>query len=187
MSHGTPRDEPRLFTCEQPSLGDSGMLRRVTRNLARSERTGVFMTANTTMITSARDGDLRQMLLDRRRDAQDDVQSRLHDVRTDGPTLVLDAGEHSEADVQYDIELTLIQMRAETLIRIDEALVRLDAHEYGLCVECDEAIAERRLRALPFAVRCTACEERREHGEARERQFAQRAGGPFLFADMPGY
>jgi DnaK suppressor protein len=145
------------------------------------------MTANTTMITSARDGDLRKMLQGRRREMRDDVQGRIHDVRTDGPSPILDAGEHAEADVQDDIELALIQMRAETVVRIDEALVRLDAGVYGLCVECDEEISEPRLRALPFAVRCTACEERREHGEARERRFAQRTGGAFLFADMPGY
>jgi DnaK suppressor protein len=96
---------------------------------------------------------------------------------------VVDAGEHSEADIQDDIEIALIQMRAETVDRIDEALVQLDAGEYGLCVECDEEISERRLRALPFAVRCTACEERREQDEARQRRFAQRSGGPFLFGD----
>ena len=75
-------------------------------------------------------------------------------------------------------------MRAEPLSHIDEALGQLDAGEYGLCVECDEEISERRLRALPFAVRCTACEERRKQGKARQRRFAQRSGGPFLFADM---
>jgi DnaK suppressor protein len=42
-------------------------------------------------------------------------------------------------------------MRADTLARVDEALVRLDAGKYGSCVECDGEISERRLRALPFA------------------------------------
>jgi DnaK suppressor protein len=151
------------------------------------ERTGVMMTTTTTTIASERHADLRQMLQDRRRETLNDVQSRIHGVRTDGPNAVLNAGEDSEADVQDDIELSLIQMRAETLERIDEALGRLEAGEYGLCVECDEEISERRLRALPFAVRCTACEERREQGEARQRRFAQRSAGPFLFGDMASY
>jgi len=60
-------------------------------------------------------------------------------------------------------------VRAETLTRIDAALGRLDAGQYGFCAECTNRIAERRLLALPFAVRCQACEERREkeHGHAR--------------------
>lgn len=141
-------------------------------------------TTTTATMGSVRQADLRRMLQDRRRELQNDVQSRIRDVRADGPSPVLDAGEHSDADVQDDIELALIQMRAHTVGRIDEALVRLDASEYGFCVECAEEISERRLRALPFAVRCTACEERREQGEARLRWLAQRSGGPFLFADM---
>ena len=142
------------------------------------------MTTTRTAGATVRHAGLRKMLQDRRRETQGDVQGRLHDVRTGEPTKVLDAGEHSEADVQDDVELALIQMRAELLVRIDEALARLDAGEYGLCAECDAEILERRLRALPFAVRCTACEDRREQREARHRHVAQRRGGPFLFADM---
>ena len=145
------------------------------------------MTTTRTTIASERHADLRQMLQDRRRETVNDVQSRIHGVRTDGPSPVLNAGEHCEADVQDDIDLALIQMRADTLDRIDEALGRLEAGEYGLCAECDEEISERRLRALPFAVRCTACEERREQGEARRRRFVQRSAGPSLFAEMAGY
>jgi DnaK suppressor protein len=75
-------------------------------------------------------------------------------------------------------------MKAETLTRIDEALVLLDAGEYGSCVDCDDEIAERRLRALPFAVRCQACEERREVQQGQARRLAQRGGGLSLFSDV---
>lgn len=144
-------------------------------------------TTTTAAIASVRQADLQRMLQDRRREMQNDVQSRMRDVRADGPNPVLDAGEHSDVDVQDDIELALIQMRAHTVGRIDESLVWLDPGEYGFCVECPEEISERRVRALPFAVRCTACEERRERGEARQRWLAQRSDGPFLFADMASY
>ena len=46
--------------------------------------------------------------------------------------------------------------------RLDEAMARLAAHQYGTCTVCGLEIAERRLRALPFAVRCTRCEDRRD-------------------------
>jgi RNA polymerase-binding transcription factor DksA len=52
--------------------------------------------------------------------------------------------------------------------------------KYGACLECTAEIPERRLRALPFAVRCRSCEERREDAQRRGRQFADRRGGvPF--------
>ena len=130
--------------------------------------------------TARRNADLRHMLMERRQEMQDDVQRRIRVGRTDRPKEVRDDLEHSDADIQGDIELALLQMRAETLTRIDEALVRLDEGKYGSCFQCAGEIAERRLRALPFAVRCQACEEKREQ-EGHARQAAERRGGVSLF------
>lgn len=134
-------------------------------------------------INAKRNTELKLMLTERRRGMQDEVQRRIRDGRTDRAKEVRDDLEHSDADIQGDIELSLLQMRAETLTRIDEALVRLDAGKYGSCFECTREISERRLRALPFAVRCQACEERREQ-EGNARQVAQRRGGASLFPDV---
>lgn len=134
--------------------------------------------------TAIRNADLRRILNERRREMQDDVQGRIRDVRTDRPKDVGDDLEHSDADIQGSIELTLLQMRAEILTRIDEALVRLDAGKYGSCFECESEISERRLRALPFAVRCQTCEERREQEQRHARQLVQQRGGFSLFPDV---
>jgi DnaK suppressor protein len=74
-------------------------------------------------------------------------------------------------------------MKAETLQKINEALARLEDGKYGFCFECGDEIAEQRLRALPFAVRCKDCEEAREVAEQRERS-SQRRGSSSLFYDM---
>jgi len=97
---------------------------------------------------------------------------------------VLDAVESSEADIQEDIEFALIQMKSETLNKINDALGRLEQGQYGNCFECGEEISEKRLRALPFAVRCKDCEEAREVAEQRERQMAARRVAGSLFFDM---
>lgn len=136
--------------------------------------------------TAIRNADLRHMLSMRRREVQDEVHSRIRDGRADRPTEVRDDLEHSDADIQGDIELALLQMKAEMLIRIDEALVRLDAGQYGSCRECESGISERRLRALPFAVRCQACEERCEQEQGRARQLAPRHGTFSFFSDVVG-
>lgn len=133
--------------------------------------------------------ELKRMLHDRRREIQAEVQGRMRDVRAEGAwggklTEVLDAGESSEADIQDDLEFALIQMKSETLNKIDDALVRLEQENYGNCFECGEEIAEKRLRALPFAVRCKECEEAREMAEQRERQLAARRGATSLFFDL---
>jgi DnaK suppressor protein len=129
---------------------------------------------------ASRHADLREMLKERRREMHDEVHSRIRDGRTDQLKEVRDDLEHSDADTQGAIEFALLQMRAEMLTRIDEALRRLDAGVYGSCVECDGEISEPRLRALPFAVRCQVCEERREQTRGQSRQAAQRRDSPPL-------
>jgi DnaK suppressor protein len=133
--------------------------------------------------------ELKHMLEDRRREIQAEVQGKMRDVRAEGAwgskqSEVFDAVESSEADIQDEIEFALIQMKSETLNKINDALVRLEQGDYGNCFECGEEIAEKRLRALPFAVRCKECEEAREVAEKRERQIASRRGATSLFFDM---
>src|SRR5215510_10910273 len=110
--------------------------------------------------TRARYAELKRILEDRRREITNEVQGKIRDVRAEGsekPHDVLDQGETSEVDIQEDIEFALIQMKAETLNKINEALRRLDEGTYGNCFECGDEIAQARLRALPFAVRCIDC------------------------------
>ena len=122
--------------------------------------------------------ELKRILEERRREILAQVQEKMRDVRAEGGIGegqgVLDAAESSEADIQDDIEFALIQMKSETLNRIEEALARLGEGTFGNCFECGDEIAERRLRALPFAVRCKDCEEARELAERRERMSTSR-------------
>src|ERR1051325_8058129 len=146
-------------------------------------RKGAAAMANKTIQNAAaeprmsrnRYAELKQMLDDRRREIQAEVKGKMRGVREEGTwggklNEVLDAVESSEADIQEEIEFALIQMKSETLNKINDALARLDQGDYGNCFECGEEIAEKRLRALTFAARCKDCEEAKEVVEQRERQ-----------------
>ena len=139
-------------------------------------------------INSERYDELKGMLEERRREILGEVQGRMRDVRAEGASTpergVVDAAETSESDIQDDIEFALIQMKSETLHKVEEALGRLENGTYGYCFECGGEIAERRLRALPFAVRCRNCEEAREVQQTRERAMSQRRSSTSLFLDM---
>ena len=145
----------------------------------------------TATVTSPRPryAELKQMLDERRREIQAEVQGKMRGVREEGTwggklNEVLDTVESAEADIQEEIEFSLVQMKSETLNKINDALVRLEQGTYGNCFECGEEIAEKRLRALPFAVRCKECEEARETAEKRERQLNARRGTASLFLDV---
>jgi len=139
-------------------------------------------------MASERYGELKTLLEDRRREIMSQVHEKIRGVRTENSgkkmSEVFDAGESSESDIQEDIEFALIQMKTETLSKIDEALSRLEEGAYGYCFECGDEIAPQRLRALPFAVRCKDCEQARENAILRDRLMAQRSASTSLFFDI---
>jgi RNA polymerase-binding transcription factor len=140
-------------------------------------------------MSESRYTELKQMLQARRREIQAEVQGKMRGVREEGTwggklNEVLDAVESAEADIQEDLEFALVQMKSETLNKINDALARLEQGDYGYCFDCGDEIAEKRLRALPFAVRCKDCEEARETAEQRERQLNARRSASSIFLDM---
>jgi DnaK suppressor protein len=112
---------------------------------------------------------LKGMLEDRRREIHEKLRSlreaipaASHDVR--------DAEEQSVDEFVQEVDLALMQMKSETLKKIDAAILRLEQGSYGRCQECDQEISEARLRALPFAVLCLDCQEQAEDRVRYERE-----------------
>ena len=73
-----------------------------------------------------------------------------------------------------DLGIALIEMSAEALRRIDDAVARLATGAYGCCAECGHEISQKRLAALPFAERCRECEDTHEISTQRSRPLADR-------------
>jgi len=73
------------------------------------------------------------------------------------------------ASLTHDDEVVaaVVDTRARQLEEIDRALADMDAGRYGICRECSEEIAKARLKILPFATRCVACQARLEQGLGR--------------------
>lgn len=60
------------------------------------------------------------------------------------------------------------------LREIQESLQRIDAGAYGLCLECEEPISQKRLQAIPWARHCVPCQEELAAEEAENREKAER-------------
>jgi RNA polymerase-binding transcription factor len=84
-------------------------------------------------------------------------------LRTNLDTLTGPSGAALEdlAPVVHDQSITLRINRLDflQLKLIEAALERIDSEEYGVCTDCGNAIASARLEAIPWAVRCIACQE----------------------------
>jgi DnaK suppressor protein len=74
-----------------------------------------------------------------------------------------------EATESRELDLLSRERLTERLDRILDALNRLRDGSYGTCSECGDAIAPRRLRAIPEATMCVRCQERAEPVQASQR------------------
>jgi DnaK suppressor protein len=107
----------------------------------------------------------RRLLLQMRRAAAEAVDARLHghgEHRHDEAGLPLhkeETDDDAAAETQRQADVTHLNRSAAALHEIDSALAKIDAGEYGLCVDCDEPIDVRRLEAHPAALRCARCQQ----------------------------
>jgi len=131
-------------------------------------------------MTHSRRIELKEMLEERLRTIETQVRHKIRGFRdseaadTMPPPAALDDPAHE------DIDFALVQMQAETMEKLNAALARLAADQYGICDECEEEIPGKRLRAVPFTTRCRPCQERVEQVELR----ARRTTSP-VFAPLP--
>jgi len=72
--------------------------------------------------------------------------------------------------LHYEMDVTLSDRLRRQLAQIEAALERLARNDYGICEDCGEFIGLARLRALPFAQRCSSCQSRAEAQERRVRR-----------------
>jgi DnaK suppressor protein len=113
----------------------------------------------------------------RQRDAQKKVLERLRaEAVGKGPVRIepnrRDEGEVGVADEDAQALSEMLQAigsqrnkgQAELVGRIDRALRKLEEQpdDYGLCEECGDEIAPRRLQLVPDAALCTECQAARD-------------------------
>lgn len=60
------------------------------------------------------------------------------------------------------------QRDKDTILRINEALHRIEDGSFGICEACEEVIPEKRLEAMPLCTLCVSCAE---NEEKRARQY----------------
>ncbi len=97
---------------------------------------------------------LRDELIQSRRDSAENVKPVALDQTAVGRVSRIDA-----LQIQH-MALETARRREQRLSLIDAALGRIESGEYGFCLDCEEAIDERRLRVDPAALRCIRCAEK---------------------------
>jgi DnaK suppressor protein len=96
---------------------------------------------------------------------QNELAPRLR--KRDGIAIEKTPDALDEVHLATERELTTrnLERESKVLREVRAALERIQQHTYGTCLNCDEEIGLRRLKAVPWAPLCIACQERDDRQE----------------------
>jgi DnaK suppressor protein len=122
---------------------------------------GGFVMATKTQLTKKEVNDLKQRLLEERKDLQEQYDELEESTfGTNQSELTGEMGFDEEyadagtATFERERDLSLVNNLRDLMERIDKALVKIDEGTYGLCDRCGKPIEKLRLKALPYANLC---------------------------------
>ncbi len=116
--------------------------------------------------------EFKAMLLDKRAQLEGDVQhltdEALHRGRgrggSSGSSMPIHMAELGSDNWEREFTLGLAANDRALVREIDDALERIQAKTYGVCLIAHEPISIARLRAKPWAKHCIACARKRDEG-----------------------
>ncbi len=101
--------------------------------------------------------EMKETLLAKQRELQDLLTS-ITEGGEQGNS-VKDSADEASSTVMNRLQSSLQATEVQEMRLIEEALVRIDNGEYGICVNCGEPIVAKRLEYYPYAARCISCQE----------------------------
>jgi DnaK suppressor protein len=84
---------------------------------------------------------------------------------TDEKTNFPDPTDRASLESDRNFELRIRDRERKLIMKIREALERIENGEFGICENCEEEIGEARLRARPVTTLCIECKTEQERQE----------------------
>ncbi|HLK65221.1 MAG TPA: TraR/DksA family transcriptional regulator [Bryobacteraceae bacterium] len=69
---------------------------------------------------------------------------------------------------QREFAARTLERDAKSLMQVGAALERIEDGEFGICLDCEEPISDKRLAAVPWAAYCLHCQEIHDGEEAAD-------------------
>ncbi|OQA35765.1 MAG: General stress protein 16O [Candidatus Dependentiae bacterium ADurb.Bin331] len=105
---------------------------------------------------------IKKSLLERKKELEDQLADLYQMKGVMGE--VQDAGDQAQSLSLETLKISLQDNEMAEYNMIGQALRMIEDGTYGMCIECGQPIAERRLKSYPNATRCLICQEGIEDG-----------------------
>jgi DnaK suppressor protein len=117
---------------------------------------------------------LKKLLLKKRNEVVEGLEAQMGRklIRETGQKIdsAMDSADQSALDVDQGIDYSLLEMKYEQYKDIADAFRKLQNKTYGVCEECGEEIAIKRLEVNPLARFCISCKTHKEDMERIQKE-----------------
>lgn len=100
---------------------------------------------------------IKHELLDKKHDLEQELARLYQEKFSDDQ--VQDPGDQALSSTMEDLKSTMQDTRLDEYRRLNRAIEKIEDGTYGICVDCDGPISEKRLSSFPNAERCLVCQE----------------------------
>ncbi len=107
-----------------------------------------------------------EILKKRMDDLINEARAQMEDL-TEVKENMADMTDQASAEVDRDFLLRIKDRERKLILKIKEAVARIDDGTFGICEVCGEPIGEERLRARPVTTQCIECKTDMEEQERR--------------------
>jgi len=94
-------------------------------------------------------------------------QAELNAGRCNREALTIETSADELDQIQYaqerDFAMKALDRETARWREVRDALERIDGGSFGICLNCDEEIAPKRLAAVPWAALCIVCQQAADH------------------------
>jgi DnaK suppressor protein len=101
---------------------------------------------------------IRKELVERKQELDALLAQRTHETN-DQEAAGKDPGDQASSSTLEILNKSLQDNEFDEYNRIVQALTKIDDGTYGICIDCNEPIPEKRLKYYPNAARCLVCQE----------------------------
>ena len=116
----------------------------------------------------------RQLLITERAKCADEIKSIAQDAAKsprdasgDLSAYTVHMADMAADTYEREMSMNIVSSEQEVLYQIDDALKRIDDGSFGICQQCNKPIVMSRLKAVPYASMCIACQRVKEQKSKR--------------------
>lgn len=110
----------------------------------------------------------KDKLTEMRQSLAHDSGVTLQDMQTES-TLYPDPSDRASLEAERITTLRIRDRERKLVVKVEEALERIQSGGFGLCESCEEPIGKARLEIRPVTTLCIQCKEIQERGERLQK------------------